>query len=145
MTNTFSMVGNLRSRTKQKLKIKVVQRTGTDVQNSLRGRPSWLHFLPVQIRDDEAEEAAGAVATPFFPNIMLKQLRFKTLVVKFPREAYKILYFYLKPPPPPFVIPLRRPCKWLGVSIPDMEIEFIDWNSVVDFQFTIGILGTRKL
>ena len=34
---------------------------------------------------------------------MLKQLRFKTLVVKFPREntAHKMLYFYLKPPPPP--------------------------------------------
>ena len=42
--------------------------------------------------------AAGAVAPHFFPNIMLKQLRFKTLVVQFPREAYKMLYFYLKPP-----------------------------------------------
>ena len=44
----------------------------------------------------------------FFPNVMLKQLCFKTLVVQFPREAYKMLYFYLKPPPP-LVIPLRRP------------------------------------
>ena len=31
----------------------------------------------------------------FFPNVTLKQLRFKTLG-KFPREAYKMLYFYLK-------------------------------------------------
>ena len=42
--------------------------------------------------------AAAAVAPHFFPNVMLKQLRFKTLVVQFPREAYKMLYFYLKPP-----------------------------------------------
>ena len=42
------------------------------------------------------ESAAGTVAPHFFSNVMLKQLRFKTLVVKFPREAYKMLYFYLK-------------------------------------------------
>ena len=42
---------------------------------------------------------------------MLKQPRFKTLG-KFPREAYKMLYFYFKPPPP-FVIPLGRPWEWL--------------------------------
>ena len=42
--------------------------------------------------------AAAAVAPHFFPNVILKQLRFKTLVVQFPRKAYKILYFYLKPP-----------------------------------------------
>ena len=38
-----------RSRTKHKQNIKVVQRTGTDVQNSGHGRTSWLHFLPVQM------------------------------------------------------------------------------------------------
>ena len=36
-------------------------------------------------------------APHFFPNVMLKQPCFKTLVMKFPREAYKMLYFYLKP------------------------------------------------
>ena len=60
----------------------------------------------VHRRDGGAGGAAGAVAPHFFPNVMLKQLRFKTLV-QFPREAYK-MYFYLKPPP--LVIPLRRPC-----------------------------------
>ena len=54
--------------------------------------------------------AAGAVAPHFLPNIMFKQLRFKTLVVQFLIEAYKMLYFYLNSPPPPLVIPLRRPC-----------------------------------
>ena len=59
-------------------------------------------------RDGGAGGTAGAVAPPtFFPNVMLKQLRFKTLVVQFSREAYKMLYFYLKPPAP--VIPFRRP------------------------------------
>ena len=50
------------------------------------------------IRDGGAGGATGAVAPHFFPNVMLKQLRFKRLVVQFPREAYKMLYFYLKPP-----------------------------------------------
>ena len=54
-------------------------------------------------RDGRAKGAAGAVAPPpptFFPNVMLKQLCFKTLVVKFPREAYKMLYFLSQAPPP---------------------------------------------
>ena len=42
----------------------------------------------------------GTAALNFFPNVMLKQLRFKTLVEQFPREAYKMLYFYFNPPPP---------------------------------------------
>ena len=41
---------------------------------------------------------AGSLASHIFPNVRLKQLRFKTLVVKFPREAYKMLYFYLQLP-----------------------------------------------
>ena len=36
----------------------------------------------------------GAVASPLlFPNITLKQLRFKTLVLKFPGDACKMPYF----------------------------------------------------
>ena len=50
-------------------------------------------------RTAEPGGVAGPVAPHFFSNVMLKQLRFKTLVVKFPREAHKMLYFYLKPPP----------------------------------------------
>ena len=38
-------------------------------------------------RDGGAGGAAGDVAPHFFPNVMLKQLCFKTLVVQFPREA----------------------------------------------------------
>ena len=45
--------------------------------------------------------AGGCSPPPPTPNVMFKQLRFKTLVVKFPREPDKILYFFFKPPPPP--------------------------------------------
>ena len=44
----------------------------------------------------------------FFPNVMLKQLRFKTLVVQFPREVYKMLYFYLQPPTHNSALPSLR-------------------------------------
>ena len=43
----------------------------------------------------------GVVAPPsphFFTNVVLKQLHFRTLVVKFPGEACKMLYSYLKSP-----------------------------------------------
>ena len=66
-------------------------------------------------RDGGAGGAAGTVAPHFFSNVMSKQLRFKTLALQFPREAYKMLYFYLKPLPP-LVIPLRRPCLRLIVK-----------------------------
>ena len=47
------------------------------------------------VTDGGAGGVAGTVALPpLFSNVMLKQLRFKTLV-KFSREAYKMLYFYL--------------------------------------------------
>ena len=44
----------------------------------------------------------GGCSPPLFPNITLKQLHFRTFVVKFPGEACKMLYFYFKPPPPPY-------------------------------------------
>ena len=57
------------------------------------------------------ETAEPGGCSRFFPNVMLKQLCFNTLVVEFPREANKMLYFYLKPP---LVIPLC--CPWIPCS-----------------------------
>ena len=73
----------------------------------------FLLFAPLS----GTAEPGGLQGAHFFPNVMLKQLRFKTLVVQFPREAYKMLYFYLKPPPP-LVIPLRRPCLFQNLVKP---------------------------
>ena len=51
-------------------------------------------------RDGGAGRPGGAIASNFPPNITLKQLRFRMLVVKFLGESCKMLYYYLESPPP---------------------------------------------
>ena len=61
---------------------------------------------PCTPRDGGVGGSCVAAAPYFFPNVMLSQLLFITLV-KIPGEAYKMLCFYLKLPP--LEIPFRRP------------------------------------
>ena len=58
----------------------------------------WFHFLRPSLFRDGGVWGLGGCSPSLFPNITLKQLCFKTLVVKVPEEACEMLYFYLKPP-----------------------------------------------
>lgn len=85
-------------------KRKIVWRSSQRGDKVLALWPAWRISFRIQLlyRERRSRETGGALPSHFFPNVIFKQLRFRTLVMRFSKKACKMLNFYLKPPPPSF-------------------------------------------